>query len=154
MADLAAARLSVAAQVTIAWFGLRAAAQQVALSEATVASYERSLEAIEDRHEAGLTGTLDLRLSQANVAGSRAQLTAAERTREVVSRQIEVLLGRFPDAELRTEGGFSGLPPAVPAGVPAEVLSRRPDIVAIERRMTAAEATARQARWIGGPPSP
>ncbi len=146
MADLAAARLSVAAQVTIAWFGLRAAAQQVALSEATVASYERSLEAIEDRHEAGLTGTLDLRLSQANVAGSRAQLTAAERTREVVSRQIEVLLGRFPDAELRTEGGFSGLPPAVPAGVPAVVLSRRPDIVAIERRMTAAEATARQAR--------
>ncbi len=146
MADLAAARLSVAAQVTIAWFGLREATQQVALSEATVATYERSLKAIEDRHAAGLTGTLDLRLSQANVAGSRAQLASAERAREVVSRQIEVLLGRFPDAELRTEGAFTGLPPAVPAGVPAEVLSRRPDMVAIERRMTAAEATARQAR--------
>ncbi len=146
MADLAAARLSVAAQVTIAWFGLREAAQQVALSEATVATYERSLKAIEDRHEAGLTGTLDLRLSQANVAGSRAQLAGAERAREVVARQIEVLLGRFPDAELRSEGAFSGLPPAVPAGVPADVLSRRPDMVAIERRMSAAEASARQAR--------
>ena len=146
LADLEAARLSVAAQVTIAWFGLREAAQQVALAEATLATYERSLKAIEDRHEAGLTGTLDLRLSQANVAGSRAQLAAATRARDVVARQIEVLLGRFPDSELRTEGSFGALPPKVPAGVPAEVLSRRPDMVAIERRMTAAEATARQAR--------
>jgi multidrug efflux system outer membrane protein len=146
LADLEAARLSVAAQVTIAWFGLREATEQVALAEATLATYLRSLKAIEDRHAAGLTGTLDLRLSQANVAGSRAQLAAATRGRDVVARQVEVLLGRFPDAELSSEGAFLKLPPGVPAGVPAEVLSRRPDMVAIERRMAAAEATARQAR--------
>ena len=146
MADLAGARLSVAAQVTIAWFGLREATQQVALAEATLGTYERSLGAIEDRHEAGLTGTLDLRLSQANVAGSRAQLARARQARQVVARQVEVLLGRFPAAELSSEGGFDGLPAKVPAGVPASALSRRPDMIAIERRMAAAEASARQAR--------
>ena len=105
MADLAAARLSVAAQVTIAWFGLREATQQVALSEATVATYERSLKAIEDRHSAGLTGTLDLRLSQANVAGSRAQLASAERAREAG----ESLRGASLSAARLDQGGAARL---------------------------------------------
>ena len=145
-ADLAAARLSVAAQVSIAWFALREASQQVALAEETLATFERSLKVVEDRHAVGLSGTLDLKLSEANVAGSRAQLSRAVRGRDVIARQIEVLLGRFPAAELEASGAFEGLPPAVPAGIPAEVLARRPDMVALERRMTAAEAAARQAR--------
>ena len=94
---------------------------------------------VEDRHAVGLSGTLDLKLSEANVAGSRAQLSRAVRGRDVIARQIEVLLGRFPAAELEASGAFEGLPPAVPAGIPAEVLARRPDMVALERRMTAAE---------------
>ena len=145
-ADVAAARLSVAAQVAITWFGLREAAEQVALAEATVDTYERSLKVVRDRSELGLAGSLDLKLSQANVAGSRAQLSRVTRARDVVARQLEVLLGRYPEADLRSEGGFDGLPPAVPAGIPADVLARRPDMVSLERRMASAEAAARQAR--------
>ncbi|MEM6567350.1 MAG: efflux transporter outer membrane subunit [Planctomycetota bacterium] len=145
-ADLQAARLSIAAQVTIAWFALREATEQVALAEATVETFESSLQVVQDRYDAGLSGALDLRLSQANVAGSEADLVGAIQNRDFAARQIEILLGRFPSAELEAAGEFVALPPEVPAGLPVEILSRRPDIVAIERRVASAEAFAREDR--------
>ena len=145
-ADLAGARLSVAAQVTQAWFGLREASEQSLLAEATVATYERSLDVVKGRFDAGLSGALDLRLAEANAASSRASLVSAQRAEAAASRQIELLLGRFPASELEAAGDFGELPGQVPAGIPADVLARRPDLVAAERRMAAAEALAKQAR--------
>ncbi|MEM9801044.1 MAG: efflux transporter outer membrane subunit [Planctomycetota bacterium] len=145
-ADYQGARLSIAAQVTTAWFVLRETTEQVRLAEETLATYDRSLGVVQDRYDAGLSGALDLRLSEANVAGSRAQLAVTEQARAAAARQIEILLGRYPAAELEIAGNFEGLPPAVPAGVPAAILGRRPDLVAIERGVAAAEALARQAR--------
>ena len=145
-ADLQGARLSIAAQVTHGWFGLREADQQLELARETVETFRRSLGVVEDRFNAGLSGALDLRLAQANVATSKANLVSARRSLAVASRQMEILLGRFPAAELTAVAGFRGLPPPVPAGIPADVLGRRPDLVAAERRMTAAEALAREAR--------
>lgn len=145
-ADLQGARLSIAAQVANGWFALREADQQLALALETVDTFERSLGVVEDRFDAGLSGALDLRLAQANVATSEANLVSARRALAVASRQMEVLLGRFPAAELTVVSGFDSLPPPVPAGIPADVLGRRPDLVAAERRMAAAEALARQAR--------
>ena len=145
-ADLQAARLSIAAQVTSAWFGLREANEQLTLARDTVATYAKSLENVNDRFNAGLSGALDLRLAQANVATSEAGLVSAERAHALASRQIELLLGRYPAAELEQEGTFAELPPPVPAGIPADILARRPDLVAAERRMAAAEALAKQAR--------
>ncbi len=146
LADLAAARLSIAAQVARAWFGLREATEQLELARRTLATFDESARVVRDRFDAGLTGALDLRLAEANVATSRANLVAAERGEGLAARQIELLVGRFPAAELEASGAFGGLPPEVPAGVPAEVLARRPDLVAAERRMTAAEAAAKVAR--------
>lgn len=145
-ADLQGARLSIAAQVTNAWFALREAAEQLDLAERTTATYESSAQVVRDRFEAGLSGALDLRLAEANVATSGASAVAARRNYRVTSRQIELLLGRFPSAELESVGDFPALPPVVPAGVPADVLSRRPDLVAAEHRMAAAEAQAKAAR--------
>ena len=133
-ADLAGARLSVASQVAQAWFGLREAAEQKALAEATVVTYERSLDVVQGRFDAGLSGALDLRLAEANAASSRASLVSARRAEAAASRQIEILLGRFPAAELETAGDFGELPSPVPSGIPADVLGRRPDLVAAERR--------------------
>lgn len=145
-ADLQGARLSVAAQVTSAWFALREAAQQLDLAERTTQTYQDSAQVVRDRFEAGLSGALDLRLAEANVASSQASAVAARRGYRVASRQIEVLLGRFPGAELESVDDFGPMPPAVPAGVPAGVLARRPDLVAAEHRMTAAESLARATR--------
>ncbi len=145
-AELQGARLSIAAQVTHAWFELRAAAQLLELAERTSVTYEESAQVVRDRFDAGLSGALDLRLAEANVAGSAANVSAAERAYRVASRQIEILLGRFPAAELESQGEFGAMPPSVPAGVPADVLSRRPDLVAAEHRVSAAESLARAAR--------
>ncbi len=145
-ADLQAARLSIAAQVTSAWFALREAAEQLDLAERTTATYESSAEVVRDRFDAGLSGALDLRLAEANVATSAASAVSARRNYRVTSRQIELLLGRFPAAELDSVGEFPALPPVVPAGIPADVLARRPDLVAAEHRMAAAEALAKAAR--------
>ncbi|QDV07032.1 Outer membrane protein OprM precursor [Planctomycetes bacterium Poly30] len=145
-ADLQGARLSIAAQVTNSWFALREAAQQLELAERTTKTYEDSAQVVRDRFEAGLSGALDLRLAEANVSTSAASAVAARRSYRVASRQIETLLGRFPGAELESVEDFGPMPPAVPAGVPADVLARRPDLVAAEHRMTAAESQARAVR--------
>ena len=145
-ADLQAARLSIAAQVANAWFALREAAEQVDLAERTTATYQSSADVVRDRFEAGLSGALDLRLAEANVATSAALAVSAREDYRATSRQIELLLGRFPSAELESVGEFPTLPPAVPAGLPADVLARRPDLVAAEHRMSAAEFQAKAAR--------
>lgn len=145
-ADLQAARLSIAAQVTISWFALRESTEQLRLAEETLETFQSSLQVVQDRFDAGLSGALDLRLSQANVAGSRASLVGALQTQARAARQIEILVGRYPSSELEIAGDFEGLPPEVPAGLPVEILARRPDLVAIERRVSSAEAFARQDR--------
>ncbi|MEO1696223.1 MAG: efflux transporter outer membrane subunit [Planctomycetota bacterium] len=145
-ADLQGARLSVAAQVAAAWFGLREADQQLDLARATLETWTRSLSVVRARNDAGLVGALDVRLAESNVATSRAQLVTAERGRATASRQLEILLGRYPGAELEAAGSFEVALPPVPMGVPAELLERRPDVYAAERRLASAEAAAKAAR--------
>ena len=74
----AGARLSVASRAQ-AWFELREAAEQKALAEATVVTYERSLDVVQGRFDAGLSGALDLRLAEANAASNGASLVSAGR---------------------------------------------------------------------------
>lgn len=145
-ADLQGARLSVAAQVTRAWFALREARQQEDLASETLTTFTRNLEVVRARNDAGLVGSLDVALAEANVASSRGDLVAAVRARADASRQLELLLGRFPGAELEAAGAFEALPPDVPVGVPADVLQRRPDLFAAERRVASAESAAKAAR--------
>lgn len=145
-ADLAAAQLSVAAETARAWFGAREARLQVELAERTVTSYRDSLRVTEDRFAAGLVGALDVRLARANVATSEAMLALALRAQAVATRRIELVLGRYPAAELEVPGSFGELPPPVPAGLPAELLARRPDLAALERQLVSAEATIRERR--------
>ncbi|MEZ6017375.1 MAG: efflux transporter outer membrane subunit [Planctomycetota bacterium] len=145
-ADFAAAQLSVAAETARAWFAAREARLQVELAQQTVDSYRGTLRVIDDRFEAGLVGALDVRLARANLATSQANLVTAERLEAIARRRIELVLGRFPSAELEVPGAFGELPSAVPAGLPAELLARRPDLASLERQLVAAEATIREKR--------
>ncbi len=149
-AELSAARLAVAAEVSRAWFQAREAALQVALATRTTETYRDTLKVIEDRFAAGLVGALDVRLARANVASSEASRTAAERLAASAARRIELVLGRYPAGEIETPGPFAELPPPVPAGLPVELLGRRPDLAALERQLVAAEAAVRERkadRW-------
>lgn len=146
LADFDAARLSLAGAVTQAWFGLIEARQQRELSERDVAARESNLRVTERRYERGVASSLDVRLSRSALGSSRATLAFRQRTEKESARRLEVLLGRYPAAELAAAESLPELTPLAGAGAPGEILARRPDLVAAEARMEASGLRARAAR--------
>lgn len=140
------ARLSVAAQTAKAWFALAAASEQRALAERTLESYRESLAGVERRYGRGLVDALDVRLTRTNVANAEALLATRERQLAAARRQLEILLGRYPSAEVQSHPRLPGVPEPVPAGLPAELIGRRPDVLGARLRLTAADARLEQAR--------
>ena len=138
-ADLGAARLSLAGQTAKAWFSLLTAQQQVVLAEETVASRRSTTELIERRYQRGLRSALDLRLARSAEAAAQATVAARKRQLDGAVRQINLLLSRYPNRALEFEmpPELSELPPAPRPGLPAELLSRRPDLAAVESRLRA-----------------
>ncbi len=148
-ADLDGARLSLAGQTARAWFAAIEAAGQVDLAERTLETRRVTRDQIRRRFEAGLRSALDLRLAIANHAAAEAALAGRRRQLDASVRRVELLLSRYPGAELagRLAGrALPALPPAPPAGLPAELVTRRPDLAAVERRLEAAGLGIRQAR--------
>jgi len=137
-ADYRGARLLLAADVARGWFAAIEAELQLQLAARTVESFRDSLAVIEERYRAGLNTALDVRLARENAASGENVLATRRRERDAVLRTLEVLLGRYPRAELTLAEALPGVRDAVPAGLPAELLGRRPDLVAAERRLQAA----------------
>jgi multidrug efflux system outer membrane protein len=145
-ADLAGLRLSVAAQTAKACFALVESRQQVDLASETVESYRLSAEQVRDRYKQGVRTSLDLRLAMSSLYAAEALLENRIEGYDRTKRQFEILLGRYPAAAIE---GFSELPEvagAVPQGLPSELLIRRPDLYAAERRYAAAEKRVSEAR--------
>lgn len=144
--DLRAARFSLAADVAQTWFGVVAAEQQVLLAEHALASYQRGKEVVEERYRLGLVHALDVRLARTDLAEAGHTLAQRRREQAAIVRSLEVLLGRYPKGALK--GGVT-LPRTlvrVPAGLPSDLLARRPDILAAERRLVASGARVDAAR--------
>ncbi len=145
VADYRAARLSLAAQVARAWFTAIEAKQQTRLSNSVVGSFHRSLEATEARYRLGIGSSLDVRLSRANVAGAEADLAQRQRELDTALRNLDVLLGRYPEAQQELPAELPSVAREVPAGLPAQLLQRRPDLIAARERLFAASERAREA---------
>lgn len=145
-AEFQATRLSLAAQIARAWFGVLEGARQVDLAERTLESRRLTRELSEARYQRGLTSSLDLRLSRTEVSLAEAAVQEGQRRLDVLRRQLEVLLGRYPSAELEASNELPRVPPRVPPGLPAELLRRRPDLQAAELRAAAAGAQVQEAR--------
>jgi len=148
-ADLRGARLSVAGQTAKAWFSAIDARQQLDLARRSAASFKSVADQVRARYEEGLRPALDLRLALSNQAGAEALVAARTMQLDRAVRQLEVLLGSYPSGELRGRLDALELPPPpvqVPAGLPAELLTRRPDLVSAERRLAALDQRVREAR--------
>jgi NodT family efflux transporter outer membrane factor (OMF) lipoprotein len=148
-ADVRGARLSLASQTARAWFAAVEAAEQRRLARATASSRQESAAAVRVRYEQGLRPALDLRLALSQQAEAAAAVQQRQAQLDLVVRQLEALLGRYPGGALegRLEAAsLPALPPPVPAGLPAEVFGRRPDLVAAERRLAAAAQRRQAAR--------
>ena len=149
-ADLDGARLSIAGRTVKAWFAAAEAVEQLRLAEATLTSFQGSTDQVRQRYEAGIRPSLDYRLSLANLAGAEANLFNRQQQLDLAKRQLEVLLGRYPGADIRTPRVLGATPPEIPPGLPAELVARRPDLAAAERRLAASGelvAVARRARY-------
>ena len=139
-ADLRGAQLSIAGQTVKAWFTLAEAEQQVRLSRETVASFGESVEQVRQRFEAGIRPAIDLRLALLNLANAEALLQQRLQQRDAAARQVELLLGEYADGNIAVPDDLPATPPRVPGGLPAELVLRRPDLLAAERRLAAAQA--------------
>lgn len=144
--DLQAARQSLAAQTTKAWIAWRLAAGQADLAARTLATYERDLELVGDRFEAGLASSFDQRLARARYESASATVQASTAGVEVAARQVETLLGRYPSGELALDDPLPVVPPVPAVGLPSELVARRPDLRAAAMRVAAADAQLDAAR--------
>ena len=147
-----AVRLALAAQVAKSYFALRSLDEQVDLTRRTVRLRDEALALQRRRHSAGVISEFDLRQLEAETAAVRAQLPPLERDREREEAALSVLLGRTPkevfNGSVRVRQAFDEAPeaPAVPSGLPSELLLRRPDLVEAERQLAGANARVAVAR--------
>ena len=129
---------TAAAGLTVtAWFVVAEAVEQLRLAEATLASFRASADQVRERYEAGIRPSLDYRLSLANLKGAEANLYNRRQQLDLAKRQLEMLLGRYPEAGIGTPTELGATPPEIPAGIPSELVARRPDLTAAERRLVA-----------------
>lgn len=145
-ADVRAARLSLIGQVCKVWFSIIEARQQMELAEASLASYRDTASRLKRRYEMGIQGSLDYRLALTSVSSAEANLEQRRQALQQLVRQLEILLGEYPDAGLETRSRMPDLPEIPGAGVPAELVSRRPDLVSLELAMLSAGAGWAEAR--------
>ncbi|HEX6412152.1 MAG TPA: efflux transporter outer membrane subunit [Burkholderiales bacterium] len=147
-----AVRLALAAQVAKSYFALRSLDEQVALTRKTVALREEALGLQRKRLQGGVISEFDLRQLEAEAAVVRAQLPPLEREREREEVALSILLGRSPkqvfEGTVAVRQSFEEKPgpPAVPSGLPSELLLRRADLVEAERVLAAANARIGVAR--------
>jgi outer membrane protein, multidrug efflux system len=145
-ADWRGARLTIAANVAQAWYGLIDAREQYLLAQRDVETRTRQLESVERRFQRGVVRSSDLRTARSALASSEAALASRERARDAAARGLETLLGRYPANAMALDGALPDLGPVTDPGSPQSLLQRRPDIVAAEARMQAAGFSAEAAR--------
>ncbi len=150
-ADYDGARLSLAGQVAKAWFAVVEAGRQVQLASDTTGSRRTTAERIEARYRRGVAPPLELRLARSNQASAESTLELRRRQLDAAGRQLEVLRGRYPGGKATSDfppspANLPEVPPAIPAGLPSELVARRPDLQAAERRLEASGFRVREAR--------
>ena len=132
------ARQSIAALVAKGWFLATEARMQKALADDTVRASERLAGLAQQRLRVGVGDEYDVRLAQANLQGFRDAAENLDNAYQQAVRSLETLAGRYPAAVLAVRPELAPAPAPVPVGMPSELLERRPDVVAAERRVAAA----------------
>lgn len=138
--DLAGALLSEQATLAQAYFQLRVTDLDLALLERSMDGYGRALEVTHNRYQAGVAQRSDVTQAQTQLENARAQWLDLGITRATLEHAIAVLIGKPPAALTIARKDETPTIPAIPLTLPSQLLERRPDIAAAERRTAAANA--------------
>lgn len=133
-------RNNLAARVARAWFNIAGAGELLALLRERLANLEEDLDIIESAYNQGLTGALDVYLARATVDRERARNAAQEQALTENRVALQLLLGDYPDGELETVESLPLIDMPIPAGLPSELVSRRPDLQQAWASLLAADA--------------
>ena len=136
--DIEYARQSLAALVAKGWFVATEARMHKAIAEERAGASERQLTLSQDRLRVGRGDEYELALARANLAAFRDSVHTLDLAYQQAVRALEALAGRYPASVLEVPPRLAALPGPVPVGMPAQLLERRPDVIAAERRVAAA----------------
>jgi multidrug efflux system outer membrane protein len=146
LADFRSAQLSLAINTAKSWVSLTEAQQQLELAEKTLTDFKKSLSLISRRQKEALLRAVDVQLGRNNVASAERNLRNRTLQRDEAARSLQLLLGRYPSGELQATSDLPLLRSSVPAGLPSELLSRRPDLAASRARISSSALRTDAAR--------
>jgi multidrug efflux system outer membrane protein len=136
--DTLYARQSLAAGVVKAWLAAVEAQRQIALSLSLQNYAEQQLALIQIGQKVGRNSQQDILLNQIAVKTYSNQILQSEQAANSAQRALELLLGRYPSAEIAVASTLPAVPTPIPAGLPSDLVERRPDVRAAENRFRAA----------------
>lgn len=139
-ADLASVSLSMHAELALDYFELRGLDAKKALLDSTVESYQKTLELTQNRYQGGLASAVEVAQAQTQLETTRAQATDVEVSRAALQDAIAALTGKTASSFQLAPLPLTTAPPDIPPGLPSDLLERRPDIAAAERRVEEANA--------------
>jgi NodT family efflux transporter outer membrane factor (OMF) lipoprotein len=139
-ADLGGARLSAQAQLVQDYLLLRVQDAQTKLLNDTVQAYQLSLQLTRNQYAVGVAGRSDVALAETQLKSTQAQAIDAGVQRANLEHAIAILIGKPPSEVSIPPAPVERVFPDIPPGLPSQLLERRPDIAASERRVAAANA--------------
>jgi NodT family efflux transporter outer membrane factor (OMF) lipoprotein len=134
-ADLENVRLVLTAELAADYFNLRELDREAGVVRQSVEIQQKGLDLVNHRHEGGVANGLEVAQQAALLDSTATQLSLVQQQRAQFEHAIAVLTGKSASAFSLAEAPFEAAPPAIPTGVPSEILERRPDVATSERQM-------------------
>ena len=137
-ADYEFARQSLAAATANGWFLANGSKILTDYADEVVALLEQTVKIATTKENVGQGTMQAVHLAKADLASAQEAARKALSAQENAKRSLELLLGRYPSADLATSNKLSAVPPPIATGIPSEILERRPDLIAAENRVASA----------------
>jgi len=145
-ADYIFAQHSLSANIAKSYLKVIEAKLQADITRKNLMILEKTMRITQVKYDNGMSSAQDVALNRANLASAQEQLVTIEGSQRDAIRALEVLLGHYPNAALEIPNVLPDLPSSPPAGIPSEILERRPDIVSAERQIASAFDATDQAK--------